>query len=84
MEGSGKIRKNKYKKTPHTMPPTDTRTTIRLSDKDLRTMHRILQQLIKRRSYAQFLDLKHADVEAARDLIERIPHIVPSPAEASA
>ena len=59
------------------MPPqTDNRTTIRLSDRDLRTMHRILRQLIARRSYAMFLDLKHADVEAARDLLERIPNIV--------
>lgn len=74
----------KVKKAPHTMPPpTDNRTTIRLSDRDLRTLHHILRKLIARRSYAMFLDLKHADVEAARDLIERIPHIVPSPAEAA-
>lgn len=53
-------------------PPTDTRT-----------LHRILRKLIARRSYAMFLDLKHADVEAARDLLERILHIVPSPAEAA-
>lgn len=65
-------------------PQTDNRTTIRLTDKDLRTMHRILKQLIARRSYAMFLDLKPRDVEAARDLLERIPNIVPSPAEASA
>lgn len=65
-------------------PPTDDRTTIRLTDKDLRTMHRILRQLIAMRSYAMFLDLKYADIEAARDLLERIPNIVPSPAEASA
>ncbi len=57
-------------------PQPDDRITIRLTPTEAARFHRILQQLVSRRSYAQFLDLKHADVEAARDLLQRIPNIV--------
>ncbi len=55
----------------------DNRILIRLTEKDLRSMHKILRALIEHRGHACLLDLRPHDVDAARNLLERIPNIVP-------
>ena len=56
---------------------TDNRILIRLQPHQIRRIHRILRAIVERRGYATMLDLTRDDVEAARDLLERIPNIVP-------
>lgn len=55
----------------------DNRILIRLTEKDLRTMHKILRHLLAHRGHAFLLDLNTRDVDAALNLLERIPNIVP-------
>ena len=57
---------------------TDNRILIRLQPRQIRRIHRILRALVERRGHACLLGLTKDDVEAARDLMERIPGIEPT------